>query len=167
MHLTPRRAEEGLFPRLLDVFYPTLTAASPSLLSTHPTEPMAYFNNINNADFYPTSPSGEFDMYPFLSRMSANEEAIIHTHDTFTNGWRMDEQPGHMIGSSTSLQVEASFGKHHRSLLIGEYLTVSLQSLHLRSPHTRSRHTTTICSPIPETAGPVPTSPPSPTATVS
>ena len=131
---------------------------------------MAYFNSINNADFYPTfSTSGEFGMYPLLSRMSASEEQgqKIQPHDSFTNGWRMDEQLGHMIGSSTSLQAEASFGKHHRNLLIGEYLTLGLQSRYLRAPHTRSRHTTTICSPIPEAAGQVPASPPSPTATVS
>jgi hypothetical protein len=89
-----------------------------SPLNTFYRTSMAYFNNINNANFYPTSStSGEFGMYPLLSQMSANEEQgqDIPTHDPFTNGWRMDEQPGHMIGSLTSLQAEASFGKHHQS----------------------------------------------------
>lgn len=105
--------------RLLPYAYSSF-ALSP--LSTFYRTSMAYFNDINNADFYPTS------MYPLLSWMSANEEQgqDIQSHGTFANDWHMDEQPGHMIGSSTSLQAGASFGKPHRSLLIGEYLTVGL-----------------------------------------
>jgi hypothetical protein len=91
--------------------------ALPSL-NTFYQLPMAYFNNTNDAGFYSTFPTpGEFDGYPFLGQMSANEEANASTTNTFADGWNVGRQPDYMAGLSRSLQAEASLGKPSRSLL--------------------------------------------------
>ena len=81
---------------------------------------MAYYNNTSNANFYPNSPT--FDAYPFLVQTSANEEAYADAN-TFLGGWTGDGQPGHTVGSPTSLQAEASFGKYNCSFLNDRCLT--------------------------------------------
>ena len=70
---------------------------------------MAYFNNTNNTNFYPTpSASGEFNTYPFLNHASATEDVTGQVYDTFTSRW----QPGPMVGSP------ANHGKYHRDLFV-------------------------------------------------
>ena len=73
---------------------------------------MAYFNNTNNAGFYPSSSfSGGLDAYPYLSQGSATEEFNHQISGTFTDHWNM-------VGSPISLQATASCGKYHCDLFV-------------------------------------------------
>ena len=73
---------------------------------------MAYFNPFNNANFYsaPSMPFEEFNTYP--TQTQATEQAGDENPYAFTDGWSTSRQPGSMVGPSTSLRAEASFGKH-------------------------------------------------------
>lgn len=71
---------------------------------------MAYFNNTQNTNFYPTpSTFGEPDAYPVLSHTLATEEVNEQTYNTFTDRWSAVGQPGFMIGSPT----RTSHGEYH------------------------------------------------------
>jgi len=76
---------------------------------------MAYYNNTDDASFYPTSPAfGELDAYPSLNQTSATNIEAPHT---LTNDWNVGGQPDYMVGSLTSLGAEPSFGKNDCGLL--------------------------------------------------
>jgi len=100
---------------------------------------MDYFNNIDDTDLYSTSYTpGDFDAHPFLDQASATEE----THGTFADGWSMGVQPDHAVGWPSSLEVEASFGKHSCSLTI-RGSPMNPQRQQLRPPHTTPKPTAT------------------------
>ena len=84
---------------------------------------MDYFNHFNNANLYPTSsmPFGDLNTYP--TQMSATEQFGDENPHTFTNSWNTDRQPGGMVGPSTGLRAEASFGKHDYAPLCDRGLT--------------------------------------------
>jgi hypothetical protein len=86
---------------------------------------MAYFNNTNNTNFYSTSFAfGEPDAYPFLSQMSATEDADdSQTYGSLADRWGMVERPGPMVGPPTSSWAAASYGSYHCSLFIDRCLT--------------------------------------------
>ena len=109
-----------LSPSPPNAVYPTLTTISLSTLHflQHALpNSMAY---SSNSSFYPSpSASGEFNMYPPLSRTSAVEEANVRTSNTFTHGWSVDGQPDHVVDSPRRLQPEASFGEYGCSFLDG------------------------------------------------
>ena len=74
---------------------------------------MAYFNDNNNTDFYPTfSASGELGDYQFLNQALA-------TGEEYAEGWEAPwgtiGQPGSMVGPSTGLRATASYGEHYYS----------------------------------------------------
>jgi len=86
---------------------------------------MAYFNHVNNAAFYsaPAAP-GQFDAFPFLGQMSANEEDnILQTYNQFAGGWSMGEQPDYMVGGPSNFPAEADFGKDNFGPLARRCLT--------------------------------------------
>lgn len=84
---------------------------------------MAYFNNSNAANFYPTSSMsfGEFDTH--LTRISATEPVENEHPHTFANGRSMGRQLGEADGPSTSLRAEGNSGKHDFVLLGDRGLT--------------------------------------------
>ena len=86
---------------------------------------MAYFNYVNNAEFYsaPTAP-GEFGAYPFLGQMPTNEEINgWQTPDQIAGGWNTRGQPDYMVGGPANVPTEADFGEDNFSPLIGRHLT--------------------------------------------
>jgi len=76
---------------------------------------MAYYNNADDASFYPISAFDELDTYPFLNQISATEGENIEAPHTFTDDWNVGGQPDYMVGSLTSLGAEPSFGKNDYS----------------------------------------------------
>jgi len=78
---------------------------------------MAYYNNADDASFYPTSSAfGVLDSYPFLGQMTATEGASIEAPETLANSRNANGQPDYMAGPSTSFGPEASFGEYDCSL---------------------------------------------------
>jgi len=92
---------------------------------------MAYYNNADDASFYPTSTAfGELDAYPLLNQISAIEGENIEAPHTLTNDWNVGGQPDYMVGSLTGLGAEPSFGKNDCSPLGDWCLTsASLESV--------------------------------------
>ena len=120
----------GFFPQQPNAIYPTLAAAPIFTLNTFYRIPMAYYNNADDASFYPTSTtSNEFGAYPFLNQMPTAEGTNFGVPNIFTDDWNVGGQQDFMVGSSTSLRAEESFGKHDCSLLGDRSLTyASLES---------------------------------------
>ena len=80
---------------------------------------MAYSNNYDNSSFYSTfSAPGEFETYPFLDQIPTIEEANVHPHNPLADPWGTAGQPSHLVGSSTSLQATASYGKHICNIIV-------------------------------------------------
>ena len=72
---------------------------------------MAYTNNPDNTNFYPFSTYSEFDVYPSQTSAIGQEN-----FETFTSGWGMDEQLGHMVNEPTNLGAEANVGEYATDL---------------------------------------------------
>ena len=95
---------------------------------------MSYFNDY--ASFYPISSArDEFDAYQFPDQTSATEgDNYGAPYSSFTDPWGMLEQPGSMVGSSTSLPATDSHGTHCCNLSADWCLT--LESPELLAPTT-------------------------------
>jgi len=76
---------------------------------------MAYFNNTDDAYFYPTS--DELDVYPFASQTPPTGDVNLETPGAFADGWSQGGQPYNAVGQSASLWAEASSGEYDCSLL--------------------------------------------------
>jgi len=84
---------------------------------------MAYFNNTNDANpDFTSSVYEEFDPYLFLGQTSAGEWAENRAFDTSIHDLGMVEQPGPMVGSSSS-RATTSYGKYHCNQFAVGYLT--------------------------------------------
>jgi len=69
---------------------------------------MAYFDNTNDANFYPTSDvPRNVDFYPFLGLTSATEKVDMVNNTTFPD-WSMVGQPEPVVYSPTNLWATAS-----------------------------------------------------------
>lgn len=107
---------EGLFPHPPNAIYPTLITVSPFVLPrTFDRIPMAYFNGVDNPDFYASSASSELEAYPFLGQGSAwptTGGSADQTYSFSSSYWTTAGQPGPPAGSPTSLRATAGYGKH-------------------------------------------------------
>ena len=85
---------------------------------------MAYFNNDNNASFYPTfSSPEELDACQVLSQMSVIEEPNL-ANNTFSDLWNTCEQSGPIDSSRASLWATANQGKRYCNPFVERCLTV-------------------------------------------
>jgi len=97
--------------------HPTLAATAQlfALLNMLYQTSMAYFNNADDANFYPTS--DELDVYPFASQTPPTGDVNLETPGAFADGWSQGGQPYNAVGQSASLWAEASSGEYDCSLL--------------------------------------------------
>jgi len=103
--------------------HPTLAATAQlfALLNMLYQTPMAYFNNTDDAYFYPTS--DELDVYPFANQTPPTGDVNLETPGAFADGWSQGGQPYNAVGQSASLWAEASSGEYDFSLLADWRLT--------------------------------------------
>ena len=94
---------------------------------------MSYFNNVNDANpDFTSSVYEEFDPYLVLGQTSAGEWAF----DTSIHDLGMVEQPGLMVGSSSS-RATTSYGKYHcNQFAVGHLMRMSAEPVASASPYT-------------------------------
>ena len=78
---------------------------------------MAYYNNSNDINFYPTT--GGFEEHPFLSDASAIDLFRGQDHESIGDRWDMPLQQGSSSVFPSSLAEEANLGKHNHKNFIG------------------------------------------------
>jgi len=116
--------ELGGFPTNPTPFTTLTTTPLFTLLNTSDPIQMAYFNNINDATFYPIPDiSGELGFYPFAEQASATEE-IGMVNPTFPDWWSMTGQPGPVACSPANFWTTGNgYGECQSNPFVDQCLT--------------------------------------------
>jgi len=97
---------------------------------------MAHFNTSDANPHFTSSVCEELDPYSVLGQALAGEWADIQASDTPIHGLGMVEQPGLMVGSSSS-RATTSYGKYHYDQFAAGYLTrISAEPVASANPYT-------------------------------